>query len=141
MRVEVRPSVIFFFALMAAVSVRFLGWPRGIWAGAAITVSVLVHEIGHALIARRYGIKVKAIGMSMMGGYTVREQSKKLRAEVLTTLAGPLVNLGLSVGFAINADGASCWVAFANFLLAATNLVPLGPSDGMRLWKLFWVPR
>jgi Zn-dependent protease len=123
---------------MAAASVPTLGWPRGIWAGAAITVSVLVHEVGHALIARRYGIKVKAIGMSMMGGYTVREESRELRVEVLTTLAGPLVNFALAIGFALNSDPGSSWLAFANFLLATSNLVPIGPSDGRRLWRLLF---
>lgn len=137
MRVEIRFSVLLFFAFMAAASTRLLGFEQGVAAAAAITVCVLAHEAGHALIAYRYGVKVKAIGMSIKGGFTIRERSGNLRAERLITLAGPMVNFGLCIAFARMNDRASAWVAFSNFLLAASNLIPIGPTDGHRLWKLY----
>ncbi len=136
MRVEIRLSVLLFFAVMAAASISMLGFQNGIWAAVAITISVLAHEIGHAVIACRHGVKVKAIGMSIKGGYTVRERSTDIRTERLITLAGPLVNLALCIAFARFNDRTSAWVAFANFLLAASNLVPIGPTDGKRLLQL-----
>lgn len=136
MLVDIRLSVLLFFAIMAAASMRFLGFEKGIWAAAAITVSVLAHEAGHVVIARRYGVAVKAVGMSILGGFTVRERSKNIRHERLITFAGPLVNFALCVAFARYNDRASSFVAFANFLLAVSNLVPIGPSDGRRLFRL-----
>jgi len=101
-----------------------------------ITSSVLLHECGHASIARIWGVNVKAVGLSFKGGYTVRERSHRVAVEALTTLAGPCVNLGLYLVFAHIAGRVSAWVSFSNLVLLVANLIPLGPSDGFRLWQL-----
>ncbi len=57
MRLELRPSVAVVFATMTAGFVGTLGWADGIWAAALITASVLLHEYGHCLAARHFGIR------------------------------------------------------------------------------------
>jgi Zn-dependent protease len=135
-RVKLEPSAGFFFAIMATASVVLLGWSKGVVAAAIITASVLLHECGHACISRFYGVKVEAVGISFKGAYTIRGRCRRVSAEALTILAGPCVNWGLYVLFAHIEGKAAAWIALMNLVLLVFNLIPLGPSDGYRLWRL-----
>jgi Zn-dependent protease len=141
MKFEIKWSTCLFCALVVAVLTPGLGWAQATWAAAAVVSSVLLHELGHAAIARSYGVTVKLVGISLKGGYTVRSRSDRMHVEALTTLAGPMVNLLLFALFAIISGKANGFIAASNLVLAITNLVPLGPSDGLRLLKLFTSPR
>lgn len=135
-RIELEPSAGFFFAIMAIASVVLLGWSKGIVAAAIITASVLLHECGHACMARFYGAKVEAVGISFKGAYTIRGRCRRVSAEALTTLAGPCVNWGLYLLFARIAGKTAAWIALMNLVLLIFNLIPVRPSDGYRLWRL-----
>ena len=55
--------------------------------------SVLLHELGHALTARRYGIGVRGITLELLGGYTEMDRdAPSPRVELLVSLAGPAVS-------------------------------------------------
>src|SRR5271157_2669714 len=62
----------------------------------ALFGSVLLHELGHALVARRFGIRTIEIVMFPIGGVSRPEREPKAREELWIALTGPLVNLFLA---------------------------------------------
>jgi len=109
---------------------------------------VLLHELGHALMARRFGIETEDITLYPIGGVArLRRMPKAPGAELLIALAGPAVNLGivavlsLALGpFGALGDGGGM-VAFLgslrdiNVVLAVFNLIPAFPRDGGRVLR------
>jgi len=113
--------------------------------------SVLLHELGHAFTARRLGIGVRGITLEIFGGYTEMERDAPTwRAELLVSLAGPAVSLGLGLASAAGAlvlPGGNAvhevvlLLALANLIVAAFNLLPGLPLDGGRalraaVWRI-----
>jgi len=99
-----------------------------------IAFSLLLHELGHVVVASAHGVKVKRIGFAAAGGYTVREHSGRWWVEAESAAAGPLANLVLFL--LLNHAGPMAHaVAKANLILAIGNLIPFPYSDGGRLWK------
>src|SRR5918995_73043 len=109
--------------------------------------SVLVHELGHALVAQARGIRVQDITLFLFGGATrAKVDSRGPGDEFLIALVGPLTS-GLLAGlFGIVATlgrdllsrplvGTFGYLAWTNLLLAAFNLVPGFPLDGGRLLR------
>ncbi|HMB02354.1 MAG TPA: site-2 protease family protein [Isosphaeraceae bacterium] len=111
---------------------------------------VLLHELGHALMARRFGIETEDITLYPIGGVArLRRMPKAPGAELLIALAGPAVNglivLGLSSLLWLGAFGgpwsASPAAAFVselmriNLALAVFNLIPAFPMDGGRVLR------
>ena len=109
--------------------------------------SVLVHELGHALVSQARGIRVQDITLFLFGGATrARVESRGPGDEFLIALVGPLTS-GLLAGlFGIVAGlgrgvlsaplaGTFAYLAWTNLLLAGFNLVPGFPLDGGRLLR------
>jgi stage IV sporulation protein FB len=118
----------------------------------ALFASVLLHEIGHTLVARHYGIKTLEIVMFPIGGVSRPERMPTGRQELWISLAGPLVN-------ALIAGALIVWLWFAgsfvpiqllkeptnenlaeriasgNLLLFLFNLLPAYPMDGGRILR------
>jgi Zn-dependent protease len=126
--------------LMAAVSVLLF------------FASIVLHELAHSVVAKRYQIPVKSITLFVFGGVAqiTREAAKPI-SELLMAIAGPLTSLalgGLFFGawFAIGAgdsrpiDYVLFWLAWMNAILAVFNLLPAFPMDGGRVFRsLIWL--
>lgn len=114
-----------------------------------LAISVLLHELGHGLTARRLGIPVTEYVVTFWGGHT--QFDRELRtpgASTLVSLAGPLINAVLALGSLWLADRTTGVVALllsasalANGFVAVFNVLPGLPLDGGRVleaavWKV-----
>jgi Zn-dependent protease len=118
----------------------------------ALLVGVLLHELGHALVARRSGLEVEGITLSWMGGVTrIAGDSPTPLRELTVAGIGPLVSLLLGGALLAGRELAAgwgagrlpvfalTWLAVINIVLAAFNLIPASPLDGGRiLHALVW---
>jgi Zn-dependent proteases len=111
-------------------------------------VSLLSHEMGHALVARRLGVKVDGITLWIFGGVArLRGDAPTPGTEVKIAIAGPIVSLVLAIlfgaaTFALDAtggppliEGGCAWLAGSNAMLLIFNLIPAFPLDGGRLLR------
>ena len=108
-------------------------------------LSLLLHEYGHALEARRRGMEIEGITLWLFGGVAkFRGTFPSARAELAIALAGPLVSLlvgVLFVGIAVvgefpgPVDGVAFWLGWTNLALLAFNLLPALPLDGGRVLR------
>jgi Zn-dependent protease len=113
---------------------------------------VLLHELGHAIVARRFAMHVDGITLSWMGGVTrIEGDAHSPGAELGIAGVGPLVSalfggvlwliraLVVSGGGSHLAAAALGWLAVINVVLAVFNLLPAAPLDGGRvLHSLAW---
>jgi Zn-dependent protease len=126
--------------------------------------SVIVHELGHALTARRHGIEVSGITLSPLGGFALMSrESRTPKEELQVAGAGPLATAAILVACAVVglivygptefADAATLrnglpttplsltlgWLATMNAIVLVFNLIPAYPLDGGRLARgLVW---
>jgi Zn-dependent protease/CBS domain-containing protein len=124
-------------------------WAKGLVASLLFFVSILLHELGHALVALRQGVAIQSITLFIFGGVSqMAKDAESGRAEFKIAAAGPVVSLGLAALFYVAAGmpllGAAgqavCrYLALINVVLAVFNLVPAFPLDGGRLLRgLLW---
>ena len=107
-------------------------------------LSVLLHEISHALMAKRYGFPVSSITLHFLGGMTAIEgEARRPGEEFAIAVVGPLTSIGVGAAAAglwfVTPDGllllAVEALAGANLLVGVLNLVPGLPLDGGRVLK------
>jgi len=114
--------------------------------------SLLGHELGHAVAARREGMELDGITLWLFGGVArFKGQFPSAGAELRIALAGPLVSLVIGVACSLLAwaialpggvDGVLAWVGYVNLILLAFNLLPALPLDGGRVLRaLLWGAR
>jgi Zn-dependent protease/predicted transcriptional regulator len=114
--------------------------------------SLLAHELGHAVTARREGMELDGITLWLFGGVArFKGLFPSAGAELRIALAGPLVSLLIGVGCSLLAwaialpggvDGVLAWVGYVNLILLVFNLVPALPLDGGRVLRaLLWRAR
>ncbi len=127
-------------------------------------VSIGIHELGHALVARRQGIEVPGITISLLGGFAqMGRESRTPREELSVAIAGPLATLGIVLACAgvalalegphrfldamVLADGVTAtpalltlsWLVTMNVIVLVFNLIPAYPLDGGRIARgLVW---
>jgi Zn-dependent protease len=114
--------------------------------------SLLLHELGHALQARREGMHIDGITLWLFGGVAkFRGSFPSAGAEFRIAIAGPLVSLVLGVFFVAVAvlvplpdalDGIAAWLGYINLTLLVFNLLPALPLDGGRVLRsALWAAR
>jgi Zn-dependent protease len=121
---------------------------------------VLLHELGHALMAMSYGVRVRDVTLSVIGGVARLDHfPTRPRTEVMIAIAGPAVNLGIMVALAPvialyaaiqgldwprgfltlllepSIGGLLTSLFMANAMLAGFNLLPVFPMDGGRVFR------
>jgi len=140
----------------------FVTWSTALAAACAFFVSILVHELSHALVGRAQGIPINVITLFVFGGVAQLDREPHTwRAELLMAIAGPITSLALGSLFLILAsaiagpvdldDGERAfaalnpvatllvWLGPVNIILAVFNLVPGFPLDGGRVLRaILW---
>jgi Zn-dependent protease len=132
----------------------------GITAISLLFILVTLHELGHSFAARMYGVPVKEIILSPIGGVAqLKRMPESPKQEMVIAIAGPAVNflmafLIAAVGFIYGLDFKSLTITFSvaesatiaalisyvfisNLFLAAFNLIPAFPMDGGRIFRAF----
>jgi Zn-dependent protease/predicted transcriptional regulator len=118
----------------------------GLIATLGLFISVVIHELGHAMAARVYGVKTREITLWLLGGVAQLEQMPRTRgAEAVIAIAGPVVSVALAGLFgllrglvppeAITGQFLVSYLAFINLALALFNLLPALPLDGGRILR------
>jgi len=121
----------------------------GTIAGIMIFVFVLLHELGHSLLALRYGIEVRSITLYLIGGVSAIEIPKDPKIEFRTALVGPLVSLGigaifLGLSFVVTTTVPNLFLqnfAYINLVLGGFNILPAFPMDGGRVLRAWLAER
>jgi len=108
-------------------------------------VSVLLHELGHSIVALRYRVPVRSITLFIFGGVSqIATQPPSPAAEFWIAIAGPIVSFGLAAIFTLLEPavrsisplfGLVKYLAYINAALAVFNLIPGFPLDGGRVLR------
>ncbi len=120
----------------------------------ALFGSIVLHELGHALMARRYGIGTQDITLYLIGGVArLNRMPRSAGPEMLIALAGPAVNVAIAAALAVVMIVCrrlglpeQFWfeVLALNVGLVLFNLLPVFPMDGGRVFRAFltgWLGR
>lgn len=118
-------------------------------AALAFFASIVAHEFGHALVARREGMEIDGITLWLFGGVAkFKGMFPSAGAEFRIAIAGPLVSLALGVVLVLVAhlaglpeavDGVVAWLGYINLALLVFNLLPALPLDGGRVLRsILW---
>jgi Zn-dependent protease/predicted transcriptional regulator len=123
----------------------------GLLSALLLFASILLHELGHSLVARRNGVEIEEIDLWLLGGVArMAGYPKTAGAELRFAIAGPAVTLAIALFFAAAAaalpDSAPAalravveYQAFVNSTILIFNLVPAFPLDGGRVARaLIW---
>jgi len=118
-------------------------WIAGIVGALFLFLSLLIHEIGHALVAKDEGIGVESMELNLLGGVTRMESSPTTPgAEFRVSVVGPIASATCGVVFLVGSfllpdHGISdlvgalfFWAGYVNIFLAVLNMVPAAPLDG-----------
>lgn len=120
-------------------------WFMGAVTAVMLFVSVLLHELGHSVVAMRYGIKVPRITLFIFGGVSqIAGEPTSAAAEFWIAIVGPGVSFVLAILFhALQPILVSVspllalakYLALINFFLGLFNLIPGFPLDGGRVFR------
>lgn len=122
-----------------------LYWVMGAVTAIMLFASVLLHELGHSMVALRYKIPVRSITLFVFGGVAdIGAEPPSAAAEFFVAIAGPIVSLVIAIGFYLLKPavagveplaGLAEYLAFLNASLVAFNLIPGYPLDGGRVFR------
>jgi Zn-dependent protease len=124
----------------------------GLLSALLLFASILLHELGHSVVARRHGVEIEEIDLWLLGGVArMKGYPKTAGDELRFALAGPAVTLAIALGFGVAAaalpsstpDALRAVVEYQLFINAAIlvfNLLPAFPLDGGRVARaLIWM--
>ncbi|MFC7167342.1 M50 family metallopeptidase [Halospeciosus flavus] len=121
-------------------------WLLGVAAAVGLFTGVVLHELGHSVVAQHYGFPIESITLWIFGGVAnLSEQPEDWKQEFFIAVAGPVVSvvLGVVCWVALQAFPPSLdllrfvfgYLALMNVVLAAFNLLPGFPMDGGRVLR------
>ncbi len=127
-----------------------LVWVLGIVAAVGLFTGVVLHELGHSLVAIRFGFPIESITLWLFGGVAqLTEMPEDWKQELAIAVAGPIVSVGLGVlSYAVffvlpgtessiveSARFVFAYLALMNVALAVFNMLPGFPMDGGRVLR------
>lgn len=132
---------------------RVTYWIMGVAGALGLFASILAHELGHAVVARQYGVQMRRITLFIFGGVAeMSQEPPSAKAEFFVAIAGPIVSVLISAGCYIfgyvGGDrlplpvAAVLWYLWIiNGVVVIFNMIPAFPLDGGRvlrsaLWHL-----
>lgn len=146
--------------LLILLWIGWLGWQAGGWLTALwalllvvlLFVCVILHELGHSVVAMRFGVQVRYIVLFPIGGVAaMSEIPEKPIQEFLIAIAGPLVNVAIVLLlwgitgslwpdpemslYPTNVGGLLDRLLLANVVLVVFNMLPAFPMDGGRIMR------
>src|SRR5215470_7796861 len=126
-------------------------WGTAILTAVLFFVCIVLHELGHSLVAQSRGLRVPSIVLFALGGVSQMEkESPDAKTEFWISLVGPLVSFALGLlclglahaaGWVGPSSSGSplvvmlAWLGYINFTLGFFNLVPAYPLDGGRVFR------
>jgi Zn-dependent protease/predicted transcriptional regulator len=127
-------------------------WTMGIAGMLGLFLCILLHELGHALVAKHYKLPISQITLFIFGGVAeIKKEPTRPKVEFFMALAGPLVSLALVAGLValtylgiqmhwpILIVGVTKYLAMINAVIVIFNLIPAFPLDGGRIFRaLLW---
>lgn len=127
----------------------YLPWILGLAAAIGLFIGVLLHELGHSLVAMHYGYNIDSITLWLLGGMAqFTEQPREWTHEFWIAIAGPLTSIGVgAVCYGIvsvvplGSDAAIFvigYLAVLNIGLAVFNMIPAFPLDGGRVLRALY---
>jgi Zn-dependent protease/CBS domain-containing protein len=130
----------------AALSDPTLAIVVGVIAAVGLFVGVVLHELGHSVVAMRFGFPISSITLWLFGGVAqLEEMPENWKQELLIAIAGPIVSVALGVGsyavfLAIPGSLPVVkfllgYLALMNVALAVFNMLPGFPMDGGRVLR------
>jgi Zn-dependent protease len=127
-------------------------WIMGVFGAAGLFLSIVLHELGHSLVARRFHVPIRGITLFIFGGVAELDREPPTAwTEFWVAVAGPIVSLLLGVGLlglwlATRAAGVPAavvgllaYLGWINLTLVAFNMIPAFPLDGGRVLRsILW---
>lgn len=123
-------------------------WWMGLTGAVGLFVCVLLHELGHAFIARKFGVEMKGITLFIFGGVAeMGGEPPNAKAEFFVAIAGPVVTavlvglllLGNMAPLPTPIAGVISYLAVLNMVLLGFNAIPAFPLDGGRVLRaILW---
>ena len=123
-------------------------WLMGAIAALGLFASIILHELGHSVVAQRDGLEIDGITLFVFGGVAeMKAEPASPAKEFRMAIAGPIVSLvlafvcwliaagGNAVGAAAPFVGVFAYLALINTILAVFNMVPAFPLDGGRVLR------
>ncbi|WP_447987407.1 site-2 protease family protein [Nitrospira sp. Nam74] len=132
-------------------------WSAAVVTGLLFFASIVVHELGHALVARARGLPVRSITLFALGGVaSIEKDAGDAKTEFWMGIAGPLTSVaigilctGLASALGWGADltpanppvAVLVWLGYINFTVAVFNMIPGFPLDGGRVLRaaIWWI--
>jgi Zn-dependent protease/CBS domain-containing protein len=127
-------------------------WIMGLITALAFFICVILHELGHAIVARARGMPIRGITLFLFGGVAeIGDEPPSAGAELLMAIAGPIVSLVLAIvfsGIAIAGYNGGWppaivivlgYLAAINAIVLVFNMIPAFPLDGGRVLRsILW---
>lgn len=122
-------------------------WWMGLAGALGLFVSIVAHELGHAVVARRFDVPMKGITLFIFGGVAeMGQEPPSAKAEFFVAIGGPIVSVVLAgvfflvsylgeAAFPPPVDGVLWYLGFINAVVVAFNLIPAFPLDGGRILR------